>query len=235
MKTQTQMRKSTATILSVCLAAWLAGCAQSSAPANNNAQPMASANPSNPPSASPVNAGAPMQAVQPPSGLATNGQFEQPPVISATDLLPVSALSGPGFYVQTQVPTNGAMGQYTIVADPSVFHNDAGTYQIESLDMLKIRLSEIPAIAQLDNMSQTGLFAKEVATSAARPVEAAAQMVGSSPLPPTAASLVTRCRPWRPTASSTASTPSRNKFLAGAPSQFLLDALYSAPLQKGDP
>ena len=178
MKTQTQMRKSTATILSVCLAASLAGCAQSSAPANNNAQPMASANPSIPPSAaSPVNAGAPMQAVQPPSGLATNGQFEQPPVISATDLLPVSALSGPGFYVQTQVPTNGAMGQYTIVADPSVFHNEAGTYQIESLDLLKIRLSEIPAIAQLDNMSQTGVFAKEVATSAARPVEAAAQMV----------------------------------------------------------
>src|SRR5579872_4293854 len=64
------------------------------------------------------------------------GQFEQPPTIDATQLLPESALSGPGFHVERKVPTNGAMGQYTIVADASVFHNDAGTYRIESLDLL---------------------------------------------------------------------------------------------------
>ena len=166
-------------LCAMALAAILAGCAQGSPPpASANPQPLGSANQAPPPPA--ANSGTPnfqMQAVQPPSGDQATGEFEPPPVISATDLLPVSALSGPGFYVQTQVPTNGAMGQYTIVADPSVFHNDAGTYQIESLDMLKIRLSEIPAIAQLDNMSQTGAFAKEVAVSAARPVEAAAQMV----------------------------------------------------------
>src|SRR5260221_1464613 len=75
-------------------------------------------------------------------------KFEQPPIIDVTQLLPESALSGPGFHVERKVPTNGAMGQYTIVADASVFHNDAGTYRIESLDLLKIRLSEIPAIAQ---------------------------------------------------------------------------------------
>jgi hypothetical protein len=118
-----------------------------------------------------------MQAIQPPSGNLVTGEFEPPAVIDASQLLPVAALSGPGFYVQQQVPTNGAMGQYTIVADQSVFHADAGTYQIESLDLLRIRLSEIPAIAQLENMSQTGAFAKEVATSAARPIEDAAHMV----------------------------------------------------------
>src|SRR3984893_11430776 len=80
----------------------------------------------------------------------SNGQFEQPPIINATQLLPESALSGPGFHVEQQVPTNGAMGQYTIVADASVFHNDAGTYRVESLDLSKIRLSEIPAIAYLE-------------------------------------------------------------------------------------
>jgi hypothetical protein len=105
------------------------------------------------------------------------GQFEQPPIIDATQLLPESALSGPGFHVERKVPTNGAMGQYTIVADASVFHNDAGTYRIESLDLLKIRLSEIPAIAQLDNISKTGVFAKALAQSAERPVEDAANMV----------------------------------------------------------
>jgi hypothetical protein len=69
------------------------------------------------------------------------------------------------------------MGQYTIVANADVFHNDAGTYQVESLDLLKIRLSEIPAIAQLDNVSNTAVFAKALASSAERPVEDAAQMV----------------------------------------------------------
>jgi hypothetical protein len=105
------------------------------------------------------------------------GQFEQPPIINANQLLPESALSGPGFHVEQQVPTNGAMGQYTIVADASVFQDDAGTYQVESLDLLKIRLSEIPAIAYLENVSKTGVFAGALAQSAARPVTAAANMV----------------------------------------------------------
>ncbi|MGO9268356.1 MAG: hypothetical protein ACLQBA_26305 [Candidatus Binataceae bacterium] len=69
------------------------------------------------------------------------------------------------------------MGEYTITANADVFGEDAGTYQIESLDLLKIRLSEVPAIAQLDNMSNTAVFAKALAASAARPVADAAQMV----------------------------------------------------------
>ncbi len=118
-----------------------------------------------------------MASVQPAQLGAAGGQYEEPPVINAADLLPASALSGTGFTVQPQVPTNGAMGQYTIVADPSVFHDDAGTYYVESLDMLKIRLSEIPAIAELDSMSKTDVYAKALASSAVRPVNAAANMV----------------------------------------------------------
>jgi hypothetical protein len=105
------------------------------------------------------------------------GQFEEPPVINATQLLPQSALSGPGFHVEPQVPTNGAMGQYSIVAEASVFQGDAGTYQVQSLNLLKIRLSEIPAIAYLENVSKTGAFASALAQSAERPVAAAANMV----------------------------------------------------------
>ncbi len=105
------------------------------------------------------------------------GRFEQPPIINVTQLLSESALSGPGFHVDHQVPTNGAMGQYTIVADASIFQNDAGTYRVESLNLLKIRLSEIPAIAYLENVSKTGVFAKALAQSAERPVADAANMV----------------------------------------------------------
>lgn len=119
----------------------------------------------------------PMTSVQPVQSGAVGGQYEEPPVINPSDLLPASALSGPGFSVQPQVPTNGAMGQYTIVADASVFRGDAGSYYVESLDLLKLRLSEIPAIAQLENISETGVFAKALASSAERPVSDAANMV----------------------------------------------------------
>src|SRR5260370_26071541 len=69
------------------------------------------------------------------------------------------------------------MGQYSIVADASVFQNDSGAYRVESLDLLKIRLSEIPAIAYLEDVSKTGVFANALAQSAERPVAAAANMV----------------------------------------------------------
>ncbi|MBV8362314.1 MAG: hypothetical protein JO189_30920 [Deltaproteobacteria bacterium] len=46
--------------------------------------------------------------------------------------------SVPGYYLGQRVPTNGAMGQYTIIANADVFGSEAVTYQVESLDLLKI-------------------------------------------------------------------------------------------------
>jgi hypothetical protein len=145
----------------------LASCSQTSSPAPSQAAQAPAAQAAPPP----------MTSMQPSQPGATGGQYEEPPVVNVADLLPTTPLSGPGYTVLPQAPTNGAMGQYTIVADPSVFHDDAGTYYVESLDMLKIRLSEIPAIAQLDNMSNTDVFAKALASSAVRPVTAAGNMV----------------------------------------------------------
>src|SRR5208282_3134752 len=145
----------------------LAGCSQTAPPETSQASQAPGVQAAPPP----------MASVQPSQLGAMGDQYEAPPVVNVADLMPASALSGPGFSVQPQAPTNGAMGQYTIVADASVFRGDAGTYYIESLDMLKIRLSEIPAIAQLENISETGVFAKELASSAERPVTDAANMV----------------------------------------------------------
>jgi hypothetical protein len=147
----------------------LAGCSQTAAPA-----PSQIAQTQNP---QPTSAPAMAAPIQPLQTAAFGGQYEAPPIVNASDLIPASELSGPGFSVQPQVPTNGAMGQYTIVAGSSVFGDDAGTYYVESLDLLKIRLSEIPAIAALDKMSNTDIFAKALATSAVRPVTAATNMV----------------------------------------------------------
>jgi len=155
-------------LLSVLLAGFLlASCSQTSAPQPSQTAQAPAAQAAPPP----------MASVQPSQPGAAGGQYEEPPVVNVADLLPAAPLSGPGYSVQPQAPTNGAMGQYTIVADPSVFHDDAGTYYVESLDMLKIRLSEIPAIAELDSMSKTDVYAKALATSAVRPVTAAANMV----------------------------------------------------------
>jgi hypothetical protein len=146
----------------------IAGCSQTSSPTQSQASQAPPTQAAPPP---------PMTSVQPTQLGAAGGQYEEPPVVNVADLAPATPLSGPGYSVQPQAPTNGAMGQYTIVADPSVFHDDAGTYYVESLDMLKIRLSEIPAIAQLDSMSNTSVFAQALASSAARPVAAAGNMV----------------------------------------------------------
>jgi len=154
----------------------LPGCSQSPAPESNQIAQAQSANSAPPPSGVQGENPTP-PLVQPPSGLATIGQFEQPPIVDISELLSPGMQSGPGYQVGQQVMTNGAMGQYTLTADAAVFKDDAGIYQIESLDLLKIRLSEVPAIAQLENMSATGAFTKEIAQSAARPVEDAAHMV----------------------------------------------------------
>jgi hypothetical protein len=105
------------------------------------------------------------------------GQYEQPAVVDITDFLPASALTGPGYCVGTLVPTNGAMGQYAVGADSAVYHENAGTYQVESLNLLKIRLSDAPAIAQLENLSKTKVFAQALASSAERPVKEGVNMV----------------------------------------------------------
>ncbi|MGA2411951.1 MAG: hypothetical protein ABSG46_16395 [Candidatus Binataceae bacterium] len=157
--------------LVIALVGFVSACAPA-APGPSTAQPIPNEN------------GAPPAAteIQPPSYPSASagtpaGQFEQPPIVDISELLPPSELSGPGYQLEPQVPTNGAMGQYVLTADSEVFHDAAGTYQVESLDLLKIRLSEAPAIAQLENMSQSAVFAKELATSAERPVADAANMV----------------------------------------------------------
>jgi hypothetical protein len=81
-------------------------------------------------------------------------------------------LSRPRFYVQLQFQTNGVMSQYVLFADAGVLHHHARSYPRPAE---KIRLSDVPPIALLDNVSRTGTFAGAPATSTA-PGDAA-QMV----------------------------------------------------------
>jgi hypothetical protein len=100
----------------------------------------------------------------------TAEKFEIPPTLPAQTLVPSSLLSGAGFRVQQQVPTDGLMAHFTI-------RSDMGTFQANSIEMLKIRVGEIPAIMELNKTSKSKVFAQSVARNAVRPVQAAGQMV----------------------------------------------------------
>jgi hypothetical protein len=102
---------------------------------------------------------------------ALSGQrFEKPPTLPAPMLVQPSLLSGDGFHVGEQVPTDGLMAHFTIFSE-------VGTFQANSIEMLKIRVAEIPAIIELSKTSKGKVFAESVATNAVRPVKAAGQIV----------------------------------------------------------
>jgi hypothetical protein len=106
-----------------------------------------------------------------------SSRVEEPRVVKAAELLPPSMLRGAGYRVAQWVPTNGVMGAYTIVADADVFHQFAGTYQVQSIELLRIREEEIPAIVKLNEISKSKVFAQSLGASAIRPVKAAGNMI----------------------------------------------------------
>ena len=147
-------------LLTGCL---LAGCSQTASPG-----PAQGAQAPTAPSAPPP----PMASMQPSQVGAAGGQYEDPPVINATDLLPRASFRDQDFRFSRRCRLTARWANTPSSPMPAVFHDDAGTYYIESLDMLKIRLSEIPAIAAARDMSETSVFAKALASSAVRPVTA---------------------------------------------------------------
>ena len=96
--------------------------------------------------------------------------FESPPILRAEDLAPATLLNGKDFHVDDAVPTDGLTADFTI-------RSDVGIFQAHGLEMLRIRIAEIPAIVELQQTSKTKVFAQSVAKNAARPVAAAGQMV----------------------------------------------------------
>jgi hypothetical protein len=97
-------------------------------------------------------------------------KFETPPTLQAQELAPATLLNGNGFHVDEEVPTDGLTAHFTI-------RSDVGIFQANGMDMLRIRVAEIPAIVQLTQTSKSKVFAQALATNAAAPVAAAGQMV----------------------------------------------------------
>jgi hypothetical protein len=74
--------------------------------------------------------------------LAAPVRAEREPVLRAADLVDPSLLAGPGFRVDPEVRLRGLQAQFTV-------HTDWGVLAAESVEMLALRVGEMPAVSAL--------------------------------------------------------------------------------------
>jgi len=60
-------------------------------------------------------------------GVSPASEFEKPPTLPARVLAPASLLSGNGFHVNNEVPTEGYLGHFII-------HSEVGTFKADSFE-----------------------------------------------------------------------------------------------------
>ena len=99
--------------------------------------------------------------------------FETPPTLDATDVAPPELLSGPHYKVAPKATVDGYMAKFEV-------ESDFGSFTALGTELLRIRVSEIPAIASLSEVSQSAAFKDALAKSAAVPVDFA-KSVASDP------------------------------------------------------
>jgi hypothetical protein len=91
-------------------------------------------------------------------------ELEKPPVVKISDLFPPELAVGPNYSLQQNVPTDGYFGNF-------VLQTEWGTLQVRGSELLKVRISEMPAIQSLDEISKTEVFAKAAASAAVKPIK----------------------------------------------------------------
>ena len=90
------------------------------------------------------------------------GGFEAPAVLNARSLLKPHIISGPYHQILDPVPTAGFSNQYTV-------RTKWGTHTIRGNDLLAKRISELHAIAQLEQASKSEEFEKALRSAASKP------------------------------------------------------------------
>ncbi len=91
-----------------------------------------------------------------PGAIADDRAYENAEDLSAADILPRDLLKGEHHTVDDRVRNDGYLNYYTI-------KSDYGAFEADSTAMLKIRISEVNALAELDELSQTEVFIKAAA------------------------------------------------------------------------
>ena len=93
--------------------------------------------------------------------VAAESAYEPPPLLRATDLAPAELLEGPRFRVDPQVVTDGLLTRFTV-------RSDFGTFEAAGPGMLRVRVGEVRALADLETVTKGEVFAKALAESAKR-------------------------------------------------------------------
>jgi hypothetical protein len=96
--------------------------------------------------------------------------FESPPTLKASQVLPAELRSGPHHTVDETVVSDGFMRIYTI-------RSDFGEFRAYGDDLLRIRVAEIGALAELREMSSGSEFAEAMAATAKSPFVATWSLV----------------------------------------------------------
>ena len=82
--------------------------------------------------------------------------YEAPPAFKAKDILPAELLSSEHHRVLETVQNDGYLNHYLI-------QSDYGDFDAHGRTMLRIRVREVAALAELDKVSKTGVFLKAAA------------------------------------------------------------------------
>ena len=106
------------------------------------------------------------------AGVASAQSYENPVGLKAVDFVPAALLQGPLHTVDSNVTIEGGLPRFTI-------KSQYGTWQARGREMLEIRVSELPAFAQLDKISKTDEFGKAAGLALAAPVEAVGQLISN--------------------------------------------------------
>jgi len=91
-------------------------------------------------------------------------EFERAADLRATEVLSKDFLSGPHHRVEDQVKNDGYLNYYTI-------KSDYGEFEVISTAMLKTRIAEIEALAELDDLTHTEVFIMAAADAGVAPLK----------------------------------------------------------------
>lgn len=97
-------------------------------------------------------------------------ETENPPTLSAMNLLPKPVLVGPNHAVDDVVQNDGYMNIYTL-------HSPKGDLRVESTALLYMRIQELEAAAAMDQINAGAEFGKSLAVSGANTVKGAVNLI----------------------------------------------------------
>lgn len=105
-------------------------------------------------------------------GLATGANAATPRVMPASELADPALLAGPGWRVAPEVPVRGGLGRFTV-------HTDWGELQADGVEVLAVRVAEMPALAAVHEARAGRVVAEAAGGRALQPVAAAGAIARS--------------------------------------------------------